>query len=139
MRTKFPNQCCPSVSTFDALPREYGRAAVFSSGRGAVIVVEHPAQALSPPDCARNPTGVRLRTDDSVRQTLVVPFVEVMTYELGNGSPQRPLPKRDQAVQTEFLNWSARIVPRVRSSSASAAVPSPISRRHGLWSPGILR
>ena len=37
------------------------------SGRGAVIVVEHPTQALPPPDLARGLAAARLWVDDLVR------------------------------------------------------------------------
>lgn len=57
---------------------------ILLSSRGAVVVVEHPTQTLSPRDCARVPPAARLRADDAVRQALMVSFLEI---QLSNTTP----------------------------------------------------
>src|ERR1017187_8434964 len=59
------------------------------SGSGAVVVVQHAAQALASLNLAYGCSELaRFWADDSVRQTLVIALTMIMVDERLNGDPQ---------------------------------------------------
>jgi len=59
-----------------------------NSGRGAVIVVQHAAQALAPLDHACVSKMARFWADESVGQPLVIALGVIMGDEVVHGGPQ---------------------------------------------------
>ena len=59
-----------------------------NSGRGAVIVVQHAAQALAPLDHACVSKKARCWADESVGQPLVIALGVIMGDEVVHGGPQ---------------------------------------------------
>ena len=81
-----PQSVCPLGGQYAAVKAPDN--GFLASGRCAVIVIQQPAQALPPLDCACLPAVARLRVDDAVLESLVIAFFQVMTYELGSGALQ---------------------------------------------------
>lgn len=67
------------------------------SGSLAVVVVQHPAQALVPLHVTMSTEVMGLRADDFVREALVISFGVVMSNEVVNGCPERLLSEEDHA------------------------------------------
>ena len=59
-----------------------------NSGRGAVIVVQHAAQALAPLDHACVSKMARFWAEESVGQPLVIALGVIMGDEIVHGGPQ---------------------------------------------------
>jgi hypothetical protein len=76
---------------------------LYSSSR-SVIIVQQAAQTLSPLDHTGHSHVARLGAEESMGQTLVMPFRVIMRHELGNGFPQRALAEQDQPVQAGFFD-----------------------------------
>ena len=74
------------------------------SGRLAVVMVQHAAQALMALDGPRRSQMASLRADDPVRQTLVVPLGVVVLHKVLNCRPQRRLSEEDHPVQAGLLD-----------------------------------
>jgi len=67
-------------------------------------MVLHAAQALTALDGTRRSQVARLRADDPVCQTLVVPLGVVVLHKVLNCRPQRCLPEEDHPVQAGLLD-----------------------------------
>jgi hypothetical protein len=80
-------QRTPPVPEF--LCKSQWRASPARSGRLAVVLVQHAAQALMALDGTRRSQLPRLRADDPIRQTLVVPLGVVVLHNVLNCRPQR--------------------------------------------------
>jgi hypothetical protein len=76
------------------------------SGRVAVVVVQHAAQATPPPDSASRPKVARFRADDLVREALMIPLGVIVLHEVLNGRPQGRLAEEDHPVQAGLLDAS---------------------------------
>jgi len=74
------------------------------SGSGAVVVVQHSAQALAALHLTCVFEMASFRTDELVCQALMIALAVIMRNKVLNGCPQRLLTEEDQAVQTGFLD-----------------------------------
>src|ERR1019366_6384747 len=75
-----------------------------SSGGGAVVVVQHAAQALAALDLTRVAEMAGLWADQLVRQALVIALAVIVGDEILHGCPQRLLPEEDHALQAGLLD-----------------------------------
>ena len=94
---------------FSAVARELvlshvHRREFYSSGSGAVVVVQHAAQALAPLDLTCVAEMARLWADELVRQALMMALAVIVGDEVLNGCPQRLLPEKDHTVQAGLLD-----------------------------------
>jgi hypothetical protein len=74
------------------------------SGRGAIVVVQHAAQALAPLDLACIVEVARLWADELVRQALMIALGVIMGNEIVKGCAQRLLTEEDHALQAGLLD-----------------------------------
>jgi hypothetical protein len=65
---------------------------------GSMVIVQHSAQALTPPDCSHLSEMARFWKDQPVSQTLVIAFFVIMCHELVSRFAQRALAKQNHAV-----------------------------------------
>jgi hypothetical protein len=70
----------------------------------AVVVVQHPAQALVPLNVTMSTEVMRLRADDLVREALVITFGVVVRDEIVNGCPERLFSEEDHRFQAGFFD-----------------------------------
>ena len=75
-----------------------------SSGSGAIVVVQHAAEALASLDVACVTEVARFWADEVIRQALVIALAMIMDDEVLNGCPQRLLPEEDHAIQAGLLD-----------------------------------
>src|SRR5947209_2576697 len=75
-----------------------------TSRRGAVVIVQHPAQTLAAPDRSTLISMAFIRRDQPVAETLVVSLAMIMRNELVNPFSQRALTEEDHALQAGFFN-----------------------------------
>jgi hypothetical protein len=60
----------------------------FGLGCGTVVVVQHPAKALTPPDCSYVLEVARFWKNEAVAKALMVAFMVIMRHELVHRSAQ---------------------------------------------------
>jgi hypothetical protein len=80
-------------ATFIGIRREF-----YNSGSGAVVVVQHAAQALAALDLTCVAEMARLWADELVRQALMIALAVIVGDEVLNGCTQRLLPEEDHAI-----------------------------------------
>src|SRR5215831_18435423 len=73
------------------------------SGCLTIVIIQHPAQTLSAPDCALLAFLQARRNDQAIFQSLVVAFAMVMRHEFGDGfrselSPNRIIRSRQDSL-----------------------------------------
>ena len=88
---------CTSAPTPPRHPEKISR-------RGAVVEVQHAAQALATQHCSMMARLAFIWHDQLVAKTLVVSFAVIMQNELVNRFAQRPLPEEDHALQAGLLD-----------------------------------
>jgi len=73
------------------------------SGSVAVIVVQHAAPSIPPPDGAAARCKTWVGCNQPVSESLVVPFSMVMSQKLMHRFPQRALAEQDQTLYAGLL------------------------------------
>jgi hypothetical protein len=74
------------------------------SSRLPIVVIQHTAQSLAPPDCSRIRKVARFWNDQAVAQPLVIAFVMIMRNEFVNPFAQGILAKENHLIQAGFFD-----------------------------------
>ena len=89
----------------NALPRTIQKLRRTLSG-GAVIVVEHSAEAAPASHRSVTTSETGIRENEQIADALVISLAVIVRHELANGCPQRVLAEQNQPVQTGLLDGS---------------------------------